>query len=300
MNRSEHKLARRNLPCPAALRGPSFSIAAEGSHLGSPTTAAELTRQRKKTPCLPFPEQSDGQYSQTSRPLLYFFSRPSIRRNLPPYQGAPATVINVPRSLRKRRRSTTLTGTVTSSHETPEIEWGGEDPRSKVLGHLVAIEGLLPIGSLYDHGIEEALKRAGINLVGTADIRNVANVLHRSETVQAVGTGRLRDRAGIVALTGRQLLFLEISNSEHFVGLPVNSIQALALGKKMTGETLTALNAPLSIVSNPKGYETNWHRPRSPSSRPFYFLYPPAIGAGTNRGGLLRRRVGRTSLTKLL
>jgi hypothetical protein len=148
-------------------------------------------------------------------------------------------VIKVPRSLRKRRRTTTLTGTVKSAHETTEIEWAGDEPRSKILDHLAAIEGLLPNGSLYDHGIQEALKRAGTNVVGTAEIRNLAIVLHFHETVHAVGIGRLRDRAGIVALTSRQLMFLEISNSEHFIGLPINSIQALVLGKK-TGETLTA------------------------------------------------------------
>lgn len=151
-----------------------------------------------------------------------------------------AIVIHVPRSLRKRRRATTLTGTATSSHETTDIEWDGDEPWSKVLDHLAAIEGNLPGGSLYDHGIAEAVKRAGLNLLETADIRNLASVLQISETVHAVGTGRRRDRAGIVALTSRQLLFLEISNPEHFVGLPINSIQALALGKKTTGETLTA------------------------------------------------------------
>jgi hypothetical protein len=152
----------------------------------------------------------------------------------------PAIVIHVPRSLRKRRRAATLRGTATSARETTEVEWGGEDPRNEVLHHLAAIEDPLPNGSLYDHGIAEALKRAGTNLVATADIRNLANVLQLSEAVHALGRGQLRDRAGIVALTSRQLLFLGISNSEHLVGLPLTTIQTLALGKETTGETLTA------------------------------------------------------------
>lgn len=47
-----------------------------------------------------------------------------------------------------------------------------------------AIEDFLPNGSLYDYGRAAALKRAGTNLVGTADIRNLANVLRLGEAAE--------------------------------------------------------------------------------------------------------------------
>jgi hypothetical protein len=64
--------------------------------------------------------------------------------------------------------------------------------------------------------------------------------LRADETVHALGTGHLEEAPGILALTGRRLVFLPHEKPETglLIGSYLAAIRAVSLGKKTTGETL--------------------------------------------------------------
>jgi hypothetical protein len=148
--------------------------------------------------------------------------------------------IEVPFSLRKRRRAARLTATVWPSPRGADIAWTA-DPGPLNPEHLASsIEDSLPEGVMDYHGMEEAALRAGLSLGGRTELRAVVRVLARDETVRAIGRGHLNETAGYIVLTTRRLLVIEASGlgSRTLFDAPHGSIEALSLGKRTTGETL--------------------------------------------------------------
>ncbi|WP_448058905.1 PH domain-containing protein [Cellulomonas hominis] len=154
--------------------------------------------------------------------------------------GPTSIVIDVPRAMIKNRWGATITGTLSPSARGTDVEWVIDGLGTKHYEHMVTIGAGMPEGSLYDHGIPEAVSRVTLKVFGRKEIRHLANVLDRGEFVHAIGVGNFDGKMGIVALTDRRLLFLEKSiGSESIVEFALSSIGALSLGKKMGGETLT-------------------------------------------------------------
>jgi hypothetical protein len=166
-----------------------------------------------------------------------------------------AVVIDVPRAIRKNRWAATITGAVSPSDKGTDIEWTVDGLGNKHYEHLATIAEGLPEGSLYDHGIPNAVSKVTLKIFGRKEIRHLANVLDRNEAVQAIGVGKLGNKMGIVALTDRRLLFLEKSiGGEDLVDFSLNSIGALSLAKKMGGETLTVAHSGTSAVITGMGH----------------------------------------------
>lgn len=148
-------------------------------------------------------------------------------------------VIDVPRAMIKNRWAATITGTLTPGERGTDIEWIIDGLGNKHFEHMVMIGTGMPEGSLYDHGIPDAVAKVSLKVFGRKEIRHLANVLDRAEYVHAIGVGSLGQKMGIVALTDHRLLFLEKSiGSESLVEFDLSAIGALALGKKIGGETL--------------------------------------------------------------
>ncbi len=147
--------------------------------------------------------------------------------------------IEVPFSLRKRRRAARLTATVLPSARGADIAWTA-DPGPLNHEHLASIEETLPEGVMDYHGMEDAALRAGLSFGGRTELRAVVSALARDETVRAIGRGHLNETAGYVVLTTKRLLVIEASGlgSRTLLDAPHGSIEALSLGKRTTGETL--------------------------------------------------------------
>jgi hypothetical protein len=159
--------------------------------------------------------------------------------------------IEVPFSLRKRRRAARLTATVLPSARGADVAWTA-DPGPLNHEHLASIEEKLPEGVMDYHGIEDAALRAGLSLGGRTELRAVIRALARDETVRAIGKGHLNETAGYIVLTTRRLLVIEAFGlgSRTLLDAPHGSIEALSLGKRITGETLrVALPAGPIVIS---------------------------------------------------
>jgi hypothetical protein len=122
--------------------------------------------------------------------------------------------------------------------------------------HLASIEEKLPEGVMDYHGIEDAALRAGLSLGGRTELRAVVRALARDETVRAIGRGHLNEAAGYIVLTTRRLLVIEASGlgSRTLLDAPHGSIEALSLGKRITGETLRVALPPGPIVISRLGH----------------------------------------------
>jgi hypothetical protein len=169
--------------------------------------------------------------------------------------GEDSLKIGVPFSLRKRRRAARLTATVRPSARGAEVAWTADQGP---LDHepLAHIEETLPEGVLYYHRLEDAALRAGLSLGGRTELRAVVRALGRDETVRAIGRGHLNGTAGHVVLTTTRLLFIEASGlgSRTLLDAPHGSIEALSLGKKITGETIRVVLPPGPIVISGLGH----------------------------------------------
>ncbi|MFE4229318.1 hypothetical protein ACFRJ8_15695 [Arthrobacter sp. NPDC056886] len=163
--------------------------------------------------------------------------------------------IEVPFSLRKRRRAARLTAAVWPSARGADVAWTA-DPGPLNYEHLASIEEKLPEGIMHYHGIEDAALRAGLSLGGRTELRVIVRALARDETVRAIGRGYLNETAGYVVLTTRRLLVLAASGlgSETLVDAPCESIEALSLGKRTTGETLRVALPPGPIMISRLGH----------------------------------------------
>ncbi len=150
----------------------------------------------------------------------------------------------VPRSLRKRRWPSRLTGSLSASSRGTEVSWTAESGALR-RDHLLAIEGQLPEGSVYYHGVTAAAARAGLPNLALNDLRNITALLSRDETARAIGSGHLRDQGGYLLLTGQRLLFVEsgLTASEPLLDLCLGSIEKLSMGKRSPGETITIVKA---------------------------------------------------------
>lgn len=158
-------------------------------------------------------------------------------------------VIDVPRAMMKNRWGATITGSLSPSERGTDIEWLIDGLGNKHFEHMVTIGGGMPDGSLYDHGIPDAVAKVQLKMFGRKEIRHLANILDRGEFVHAIGVGSLGGKMGIVALTDRRLLFLEKSiGSESLVEFALSSIGALSVGKKMGGEALTVTHSGIAAT----------------------------------------------------
>jgi hypothetical protein len=118
------------------------------------------------------------------------------------------------------------------------------------------MEEALPEGVMYYHGLRDATLRAGLSFDGRTTLRVMVRALTRDETVRAVGRGHLNETAGYIVLTTRRLLVIEASGfgSGTLLDAPHRSIEALSLGKRITGETLRVVLPQGPIVISRLGH----------------------------------------------
>ena len=163
--------------------------------------------------------------------------------------------VEIPFSLLKRRRAARLTATVWASARGADIAWTA-DPGHLNHEHLASIEEKLPEGVVDYHGMEDAALRAGLSLGGRTELRAVVRALARDETVRAIGKGHLNETAGYIVLTTRRLLVIEASGlgSRTLLDAPHESIEAITLGKRITGETLRVALPPGPIIISRLGH----------------------------------------------
>lgn len=163
--------------------------------------------------------------------------------------------IDVRFSLRKRRRAVRFSGAASPSARGAIIAWTA-DPGPLNHEHLAGIEEKLPEGIMYYHGLEDAALRAGLSLGGRTTLRVIVCALARDETVRAIGKGHLNETAGYVVHTTKRLLVIEASGlgSETLLDAPRGSIEALSLGKRITGETLRVVLPQGPIVISRLGH----------------------------------------------
>ncbi|TFD56148.1 MULTISPECIES: hypothetical protein [unclassified Cryobacterium] len=83
-------------------------------------------------------------------------------------------VIDVPREMMKNRWAATITGTITPVATGTKILWVVDGLGNKHYEHLVTIAKGLPKGSLYDHGIPEAVSKVALKIFGRKEIRHIA------------------------------------------------------------------------------------------------------------------------------
>lgn len=165
--------------------------------------------------------------------------RAAVESGFRPSSGDEERInIDVPFSLRKRRRGVRFTGAASPSPHGAIIAWTA-DPGPLNHEHLAGIEEKMPEGVMDYQGIEDAALRAGLAIGGRTTLRVIVRALAWDETVRAMGKGHL-DAAAYVVLTTKRLLVLAASGhgSETYVDALCESIEALSLGKRTTGETL--------------------------------------------------------------
>jgi hypothetical protein len=165
-----------------------------------------------------------------------------------------AITIDVPRAIMKNRWAASIRGSLASNGKGgTDITWTVDGPGDKHYEHMAKIAEGLPDGALDDHGIAAAAANVSGKVFGRKEIRHLANVLDPGEQVHAIGVGSLDNKMGIAALTDQRLLFLEKSmlGTESLVDFSLESIGAVSLSKKMTGETLTITHSGTSAqISN--------------------------------------------------
>ncbi|HEX9155310.1 MAG TPA: hypothetical protein VF819_07075 [Nitrospira sp.] len=174
----------------------------------------------------------------------------------PTYLESSGVLLEIPRSLRKRRPASRLTGAVTETGRGTAICWSsGEDDIQRAYEYLLSIEGALPAGKIYYHGMREACAASGLVFEGPRVFRNVARSLVGDEWVLAVAKGKLASDSGIVVLTDQRLMFLQ----DDVLGCvlldaPLDSIGGLVLGKKSTGEILRIGLGPATVIVSHMGH----------------------------------------------
>lgn len=165
-------------------------------------------------------------------------------------------LIEIPRSFRKRRASSLLIGSVSQTDCGTEIIWTCGDNKHRSKHHLLSLEEALPAGTLHYQGIVEAVTASGLVFEGKTIFPNVVDTLGYSESVVAIGTGRLGNIIGVLGLTDQRLLFVEdgILGPQPLLDAPLRSLKALALGKKVTVETLKVVLAQAAILISHMGH----------------------------------------------
>lgn len=192
--------------------------------------------------------------------------------------SAETITIDVPRAMMKNRWAAKISGTLTPDRTGgTNITWTIDGMGDKHYEHMVKIAEGLPDGALDDHGITAAASRVAGTIFGQTEIRHLANILGPGEQVHAIGVGHLGKKRGIAALTDERLLFLErslVGTTESLVDFSLDSIGALSLDKKRTGETLTiagsGTSAQISNMGHGQGDEIaqQFRRLKSQSGQP--------------------------------
>ncbi|SDL34813.1 hypothetical protein SAMN04487916_1088 [Arthrobacter sp. ov407] len=166
--------------------------------------------------------------------------------------SASGFLVEIPRSLRKRRPEAWLTGIVGTSEWGTEILWDCGTDTNRSYEHLLELEAAFPAGKIRYHGMVEASAAAGVVFDGIRAFRAVAAGLQPDERVLAVGQGQVERETCIVVLTDRRLLVLRgCLEAPPYLDARLETIKAVKLGKKRSGETLR-IGAPpgASFVSH--------------------------------------------------
>ena len=173
----------------------------------------------------------------------------------PPSFEAYGVLLEIPRSLRKRRPAARLAGAVTETERGTAIHWSSGEDIQREHGHLLSVEEALPAGKIYYHGMEEACAASGLVFEGRLAFRNVVRSLAGDERVLAVAKGKLASESGIVALTDQRLLFVQNDVlGSPTLNVPLCSIGGIVLGKKSTGETLRIGIKPATVMISHMGH----------------------------------------------
>lgn len=167
----------------------------------------------------------------------------------------PGIVLEISRSLHRRRPASRLGGALTETERGTAIRWSSTDETPRAHEHLLSVEEALPAGKIDYRGMDEASKASGLVLEGRRAFRNVLRKLVGDEWVLAVARGKLASEAGIVALTDQRLLLVQDNHlGSLLLDVPLDSIGGLVLGKKSTGETLRIGPSPSSVLISHLGH----------------------------------------------
>jgi hypothetical protein len=158
---------------------------------------------------------------------------------------SPTTLeVGVPGRVLRNRPASTLTATVTPGEAGTQVDWTLPGRGSTAYEHLLTLAERLPDGALHDHGIREAAARVGLRIFGRRQTRYLADILDQGESVLAVGAGVLATKPGIVALTGRRLVFVRQGSAlAELVEFPISAVTALSPRSQRGGEGLTVAQA---------------------------------------------------------
>ncbi len=191
--------------------------------------------------------------------LLKQAARVNGFRYLSPAAGE--VLIDIPRSLLKRRPASRLAGYLTPTKSGTEIIWACADAKHRSNGYLLSLEESLPAGMLYYHGVVEAAAASGALFEGIKAFRNVVDTLRPDESVGAVARGMIGDDAGNLALTDQRLLFIKDGaiGPPPLLEAPLDSIGTLVLGKKTTGETVRIMRDSATVDISHMGYHGGGH-----------------------------------------
>lgn len=172
-------------------------------------------------------------------------------------------------------------------------------------GEERALEENLPEGFMYYHGLTNAAARAGLSFDGRKVLRDIVCLLDRDEVVRAVGKGQYTDEPGFVVLTARRLVFVPqgAAVSVAVMDVPIESIEAISLGKRISGETLrVALPGTVTEISHlghaeGQGIATSSEKPRTNEHAPL--LIPPRTPGSrmTNKANQVRGGTASASWT---
>lgn len=148
--------------------------------------------------------------------------------------------IHVPRSIRRRRRPSRLTGAMSTTGGRTDVVWTIDDGGTELNDLLLEAEENLPEGVMYYHGLTDAAAREGLAFSGMKAVRRIVDLLGPDDVVRAVGKGHLKDEAGFVVLTGTRLIFVPEGkdSSAGVTDVVQHSIESIQLGKRSSGETL--------------------------------------------------------------
>ena len=222
---------------------------AQGFLLGKPMDASELEKRLDRLCPVPSAQQPaatapgsvlwtlDSDANEARQLIHHAAEKAGYRTEAS--EGAELRV-HVPRSIRRRRRPTWLTGAATATGGRTDVEWTSDDGGAEPHELLLEIEENLPEGVMYYHGLTEAAARAGLTFNGKKAVRRIVELLDQHDVVRAVGKGHLNDEPGFVVLTGTRLTFVPEGTdaSAGVTDVAQHSIEAIVLGKRSSGETL--------------------------------------------------------------
>lgn len=164
-------------------------------------------------------------------------------------------LVEIPRSLRKRRPAATISGVYCRSELGTEVLWHCGPDASRNYEYILELEEEFPKNRIHYHGIIEASAAAGLELYGSRHFRAVVSHLQDDERVLAMARGKLGVELCLVLLTSSRLLLLGAClEAPPLENVPLDSIKSMTLGKKSSGETLRVAIAPRTILISNLGH----------------------------------------------